>query len=94
MRRYFDYGVMHAQLPELLHELGAAEGDGLRFVASELRYIATVAPWRLPEVLVRNSGKYLGYRLGKAFRRVPNPVRRRLSMTKGFWDEAQVKNEA
>ena len=94
MRRYFDYGVMHAQLPELLQALGAPDADGLRFVASELRYISTAAPWRLPEVLVRNSGKYLGYRLGMAFRRLPNDVRRRLSMTKGFWDGPQVKNEA
>lgn len=86
MRRYFDFGVLHAQLPELLLELGQPEGDGVRFVKSELRYMAAAAPWLLPEVVVRNAAKYLGYRLGRGFRNLPNSVRRRLSMTAGYWD--------
>jgi rhamnosyltransferase len=86
MRRYFDFGVLHAQLPELLRELGEPEGDGLQFVKSELRYMAAAAPWRLPEVVVRNGAKYLGYRLGRVFRNLPNSMRRRLSMTAGYWD--------
>jgi rhamnosyltransferase len=86
MQRYFDFGVLHAQLPELLRELGEPEGDGLRFVKSELRYMTTAAPWRLPEVVLRNASKYLGYRLGRVFRNLPNSLRRRLSMTTGYWD--------
>jgi rhamnosyltransferase len=88
MRRYFDFGVLHAQLPELLRELGEPEGDGLRFVKSELRYMASAAPWLLPEVLFRNAAKYLGYRLGRKFRKIPNSMRRRLSMTAGYWDSS------
>jgi rhamnosyltransferase len=94
MRRYFDFGVLHAQLPELLRELGEPEGDGLRFVKSELRYMAAVAPLRLPEVLVRNAAKYLGYRLGRVFRRLPNSMRRRLSMTAGYWDSPLTIDKA
>jgi rhamnosyltransferase len=86
MQRYFDFGVLHAQLPELLRELGEPEGDGLRFVKSELRYMSAAAPWRLPEVAVRNGAKYFGYRLGRVFRKLPNSLRRRLSMTTGYWD--------
>jgi len=86
MQRYFDFGVLHAQLPELLRRLGPAEGEGTRFVMSELRYMCAVAPWLVPEVVVRNTAKYLGYRLGRGFRRLPNGMRRGLSMTKGYWD--------
>jgi rhamnosyltransferase len=86
MQRYFDFGVLHTQLPELLRELGEPEGDGLRFVKSELRYMTTAAPWRLPEVVLRNASKYFGYRLGRLFRILPNSLRRRLSMTAGYWD--------
>ena len=86
MQRYFDFGVLHAQLPQLLHEFGEPEGDGLRFVQSELRYMTAAAPWLLPEVVVRNAAKYIGYRLGRIFRKLPNSIRRRLSMTAGFWD--------
>lgn len=85
-QRYFDFGVLHSQLPELMHYFGAAEGEGTRFVASELRYIAANAPWLLPEVPVRNAAKYAGYRLGRMFARLPRGLCRRLSMTKVFWD--------
>jgi GT2 family glycosyltransferase len=94
MQRYFDFGVLHSQLPELLRELGAPERDGLRFVKSELRYMTVAAPWQLPEVVIRNAAKYLGYRLGRVFRKLPNPVRRRLSMTAGYWDSTLTNGKA
>ena len=85
-RRYFDFGVLHSQLPELMRIFGAAEGEGLRFLASELRYVARHAPLRLPLVPVRNVAKYVGYRLGRKFTVLPLGLCRRLSMTKVFWD--------
>lgn len=87
MQRYFDFGVLHAQLPDLVRHFGAAEGEGARFIASEFRYIGANAPWLLPLVPVRNAAKYLGYRLGRAFMRMPRGVCRRMSMTKVFWNE-------
>jgi rhamnosyltransferase len=85
-RRYFDFGVLHSQLPELMCNFGPAEGEGLRFVSSELRYVARHAPLRLPLVPVRNVAKYVGYRLGRKFKALPATLCRRLSMTKVFWD--------
>ena len=87
MQRYFDFGVMHAQIPELLERFGYPEGEGARFVAAELSYIARRAPRLLPQVLVRNAAKYAGYRLGRGFKRLPQLWRKRLSMTKGYWAE-------
>lgn len=86
VRRYFDFGVLHAQLPELIESFGGAEGEGARFVASELLYIAARAPWLLPMVPIRAMAKYAGYRLGRMFRCLPQRLCRRLSMTKVFWD--------
>ncbi|MGA7539276.1 MAG: glycosyltransferase family 2 protein [Steroidobacteraceae bacterium] len=93
-QRYFDFGVLHAQLPELMHHFGAAEGEGARFVASELGYIAANAPWLLPMVPVRNAAKYAGYRLGRMFARLPRGLCRRLSMTKVFWDYPAAESAA
>jgi rhamnosyltransferase len=84
-QRYFDYGVFHAQLPELVRDFGEPEGDGRKFVRSELQYLACAAPWLMPVAFVRNAAKYLGYKLGRGFRILPNWIRRRLSMTRGFW---------
>ena len=85
-QRYFDFGVLHSQLPELIQNFGAAEGEGARFVLSESRHVAANAPWLLPEVPVRNAAKYVAYRLGRSFSRLPRGLCRRLSMTKVFWD--------
>ena len=90
-QRYFDFGVLHSQLPELMYHFGAAEGEGARFVASELRYIAGNAPWLLPVVPIRNGAKYVGYRLGRVYARLPRGLCRRLSMTKVFWDHPAVE---
>ncbi len=87
MQRYFDFGVMHAQTPELLRTFGAPEGEGLRFVLSELSYVYRVAPLLLPQVPLRNALKYCGYRLGRGFARLPRAWRSRLSMTKGYWSQ-------
>ena len=91
-QRYFDFGVLHSQLPELMRNFGTAEGEGAKFVASEARYMMAHAPWLLPEVLVRNGAKYAGYRLGRAFARLPRSLCRRLSMTKVFWESAAGAN--
>ncbi len=85
-QRYFDFGVLHAQLPELMRNFGAAEGEGARFVTSELRYLAAHSPGLLPLAVPRNIAKYTGYRLGRMFTRLPRRLCRRLSMTKIFWD--------
>ncbi len=36
MKRYFDMGVFHASEPWIRQELGGAEGEGLKFVVSEV----------------------------------------------------------
>ncbi|UYF98757.1 MULTISPECIES: glycosyltransferase [unclassified Halomonas] len=84
-KRYFDIGVLHHREGWLLAWLGKAEGEGGRFVRSEIRYLLRHAPWRLPEAGLRTCLKYLGYRLGKAENRLPVSLKRRLSMHRRFW---------
>lgn len=89
-QRYFDFGVMHAQIPELLERFGPPEGEGLRFVLSELHYIWNRAPWLLPSAVVRNAAKYAAYRLGRWYTRLPVRLCRRLSMTKVYWNQVRT----
>ncbi len=85
MRRYFDFGVMHSQIPELLTRFGNPEGEGLRLVASELAFLARQHPLLAATVPWREGMKYLGYRLGRAHASLPRALKTRLSMTRGFW---------
>lgn len=87
MRRYFDIGVLHGRERWLLEWLGRPEGEGMRFVRSECRYLLRKAPWRLPEAGVRSLLKYLGYRLGHVEADLPLAAKRRLSMQRSYWHE-------
>ncbi|MCP1314110.1 MULTISPECIES: glycosyltransferase family 2 protein [unclassified Halomonas] len=92
-KRYFDIGVLHHREGWLLKWLGKAEGEGGRFVRSEIRYLLRHAPWRLPEAGLRTCLKYAGYRLGKAESRLSVGFKRRLSMHKGFWNDPDEPNQ-
>jgi rhamnosyltransferase len=85
-QRYFDIGVFHTQESGLLAQFGAPEGEGVRFILSEQRYLLMRAPWLLPTSWIRSALKYAGYRLGRKFRFFPTWLRKRLSMHSAFWN--------
>jgi rhamnosyltransferase len=86
-RRYFDIGVMHQDQAWILRDFGKPEGEGGRFVRSELAYLKGHAPWLLPSAFVRTLAKYLGYKLGQRSPSLPLSIKRKLSMHLGFWDK-------
>lgn len=89
-RRYFDIGVFHASEPWLMKNFGTAEGEGGRFVRSELSYLAKHAPYLIPVALFKTLAKWIGYRLGKLYRHLPFAWCRRLSMHKKYWDQPRT----
>jgi rhamnosyltransferase len=84
-RRYFDIGVLHAREAWLLEKFGKPEGEGKRFVLSELAYLRKRAPWLIPSAVVRTVLKYLGYRLGRFERYLPSIIKPTLSMHRNYW---------
>lgn len=85
-RRYFDIGVFHAQEKWLLEKFGKSEGEGLRFIRSEMAYLVhNGCASLLPQAFLRTLLKYAGYRLGGACRVLPLCLKRRWSMHKRFW---------
>jgi len=87
-KRYFDTGVFHQREKWLLEEFAKAEGEGLRYVKSEILYaIKNHKAYLLPNIIFRNGIKFLGYRLGRMEKYIPYYVKKRLSMHKGYWDK-------
>ena len=84
-RRYFDIGVFHHRAGWMLTEFGKPEGEGGRFVRSEIRHLLGQAPWLIPSALLRTILKYAGYRLGRMESRLPVRMKKACSMHKGFW---------
>jgi len=86
-RRYFDIGVLHQDQSWLLDKFGKPEGEGGRFVRSEVRYLSKRAPWLLPLALLRTAMKLMGYKLGKHSSALPLSLKCRLSMHRAYWGD-------
>lgn len=84
-QRYFDIGVFHAREQWVIKAFGTAEGEGFRFFLSEMAYLLQKAPQKIPSALLRTMLKYGAYRLGRLEARLPNTLKQRLAMHKGFF---------
>ena len=84
-KRYFDIGVFHARSSWLQLIFGAAEGEGRRFVLSELRYLLKHAPWLIPSAVLRTGLKWLGFSMGTLHQALPEFVSRRFSLHQAYW---------
>lgn len=85
-KRYFDIGVFHAREAWIRQTFGQAEGEGIRYVRSEVRYLREVAPHLIPSALIRTVLKLAGYKLGAMEHYLPVRLKRLLSMHPQFWD--------
>jgi len=86
-KRYFDIGAMHIQAQQIMEPFGTLSDAGGRYVRGELTYLARTAPWLIPEACVRTLAKYIGYRIGRHYRRLPQTARMRLSMHSYHWTQ-------
>jgi rhamnosyltransferase len=88
-RRYFDTGVFHAEQPWLLAEFGPVQGEGIRFLRSELKLANQGSFYKrgqiLLEILFRTALKYAGYQMGKRHAHLPLFLKRRLGLFHAHW---------
>lgn len=89
-RRSFDIGAFHSSEPWLIETFGSAGGEGCKFVASEIRYLASRAPSSILSALARNGFKILGYHLGRRYRMFPAPLNRFFSLNRHYWSHSVV----
>ncbi len=85
-KRYFDIGVFHQCESWILDEYGKAEGEGGKYLKSELGYIFKQHAYHLlPAFFIRNTMKYLGYKLGQNYTKLPQWLILKLSMHHRWW---------
>ena len=85
-KRYFDIGVFHQCESWILKEFGKPEGEGMRYIKSEFKYLLEKDAWYLiPEFFVRNGMKYLGYKMGKHYKKLPYWLIQKISMHHRWW---------
>jgi rhamnosyltransferase len=80
-QRYVDMGAFLSKERWILETFGRAEGEGFRYVRSEIAYLLREGLWRaVPESLLRAGAKWSGYRLGHLHALLPRAVFKRVSM--------------
>lgn len=84
-KRYFDIGVFLSRESWIQERFGSAGGEGLRFVRSELNFLRHHGKRWIPNAIVRNGIKILGFKLGKQEKYLPDKWKVRLSMHKRYW---------
>ncbi len=88
-KRYFDIGVFYNRQRWIQDEFGKAEGEGGRYVKSELKYlIRDHAYHQIPQFFIRNGMKYIGYKLGNNYDKLPSSIIKKLSMHPHWWDRS------
>ena len=86
-RRNFDLGVSQADHPEVFAGV-PSEGEGIRMVKQTAGWLIKTGRGLLLPALVIGSGcKFLGYRLGKKYRRLPRRVVGWCTASPGYWTE-------
>lgn len=91
-KRYFDIGVFHKTEEWILKEFGKAEGEGIKYIKSEINYLLKNSAWfLLPEFLIRNGMKYIGYKLGQKYEILPQWMVKIFSMHYRWWDKQKRK---
>ncbi len=84
-KRNFDNGVSQAEHPEVFADV-PSEGEGIRSVKTIIKYLKANKQEKLiPKLIMQSGCKYLGYRMGKGYKRLPKKWVLAFTMNKEYW---------
>ncbi|UWP58445.1 glycosyltransferase family 2 protein [Ruminococcus gauvreauii] len=84
LRRNFDLAVSQAQHPEIFADV-PSEGEGIRMVKQTAGYLLRKRPYLIPKLIWQSGCKYLGFRLGRRYERLPKGMVMKLTMNRDYW---------
>lgn len=85
LRRNFDLGVSHAQFREVFSGM-KTEGEGIRLVKQTVKHLFAIGkPYLVIKLFWHSFCKYIGYFLGKHYKRLPLWAVKQCSMNKTYW---------
>ena len=84
--RNFDIGVSQAMCPEIFDACPSV-GEGTKLVKQSAKYVCKKRKYYLLFSLVWQSGwKFLGYSMGKRYKKLPEGLVKKWSDSPGFWN--------
>lgn len=87
--RNFDLAVSQTMHPEVFGGI-RSESEGIRLVKTSMGHCLKIGkPWLCFQVLTQSAGKFLGYKLGQRYGKLPRRVILWCTMNPTFWQEGK-----
>lgn len=87
LHRNFDLAVSQADAPDVFEGV-PSEGEGIRLVVNTAKHLTRIhKPWLIPNLVITSGFKYIGYFLGKRYKRLPKRMVMALTLSKRHWSE-------
>ncbi|MCI5730903.1 MAG: glycosyltransferase [Eubacterium sp.] len=87
--RNFDLAVSQRQYREIFDGV-ESESEGMKLVKDTMKYLFRQGKWYLvPDLIFQSGFKFLGYRFGKKYDKLPLWLVRKFSMNKTYWRNAE-----
>ena len=84
-RRNFDLAVSQTDNPEVFEGI-RSESEGIRLVKKTARYLFEIKkPWLILDLVMKSGFKFLGYRMGRMYRKLPRKIVLFCTMNKEYW---------
>ena len=84
--RNFDLAVSQAEHPEIFEGI-RSEDEGIKLVKKTAKHLLDIRkPWLIVTLVMQSAGKYLGYRLGKRYQKLPGWMIRKCTMSPLYWE--------
>ena len=84
-KRSFDLGVSQAMYPEVFSDI-SSESEGIKLIKRKIRYyIKKRSAQLIPLMIITDGFRYIGYKAGKNYRKLPPKVIEMLTLNKEFW---------
>ena len=91
--RNFDLAVSQRQYHEIFDAV-KSESEGMRLVKNTMKYLFRHGKWYLvPDLIFQSGFKFLGYRFGKKYDKLPLWLVKKFSMNPSYWRDKERKNK-
>ena len=85
--RNFDLAVSQADHPEIFADI-SSESEGIRLVKKTAAYLMQEKkPWLILDLILASGFKFLGYKAGQNYKKLPKSLIRKFTMNPSYWEQ-------
>lgn len=90
LTRNFDLAVSQVDYGGLFEQV-RSESEGIRLVTKTLGYFIRQGKWKyIPHIILQSGAKYIGFLLGKNYRKLPLFLIKKISLNPTYWEKENL----